>query len=298
MATQTVNLPYDTSTVANYKAIMSQFGTALAAFGWIQTADSGQVTWSGVSTLPGNLTYRDYEVWRMNDTAQSTTPVYVKLEYSTQATNCPIIRVTIGTSSNGSGTITGTILLSAQTFGAVSTSGGASNNFACYYSGNSGRLMFLMYEGMTSTSVNVPYALGIERSRDTSGNATTDYVVVTYIGYDGNQRATQRAMVGSVVTTAENKLGGFICATAGSNNFNGTTGACPQMVLVGKLGNPLLNFSLVPAADAGEGATVTVNIYGATHTYIVCKAVQSNQGGFGNAIGVGSGTTATLCLYE
>lgn len=52
MTTSQAFVPYDTSTVANYKSWAQQFGTFLTAAGWSQTADTGQVNWANVVTVP------------------------------------------------------------------------------------------------------------------------------------------------------------------------------------------------------------------------------------------------------
>lgn len=48
-------LPYDSSTVTNYKAWAQGIGNALSSFGWTKTADEGQVNWSNVTSPPANF---------------------------------------------------------------------------------------------------------------------------------------------------------------------------------------------------------------------------------------------------
>src|ERR1017187_8274161 len=62
MAANTQYLPFDNSTYANYAAWASAISAQMAAFGWLQSTDTGQVMWSGmtlsaVSMSGSNATY-------------------------------------------------------------------------------------------------------------------------------------------------------------------------------------------------------------------------------------------------
>jgi hypothetical protein len=46
-------LKFDSSSLANYKNWAQGIGTALSSLGWVQTADTGQVTWGNVVAVPG-----------------------------------------------------------------------------------------------------------------------------------------------------------------------------------------------------------------------------------------------------
>lgn len=73
MATQKLQYfaPFDILTLANYKATVATFGTALSALGWTLAGDAGQVNWSNIVTnIPlasGNTLYSlaiNAENWR------------------------------------------------------------------------------------------------------------------------------------------------------------------------------------------------------------------------------------------
>ena len=93
-----------------------ELNTKLAAAGLIQTADTGQVNWVTV-TRPGTNTEGGFEVWRMADVQQATAPVYFRIGYGTgsAATN-PRLQVTVGTGTDGAGTLTGTALTTIRSF--------------------------------------------------------------------------------------------------------------------------------------------------------------------------------------
>lgn len=87
-----------------------EFNTKLAAAGLVQTADTGQINWTTV-LRPGAGVDAGYEVWRFNDALQATAPIFFRIAYGTFGdATAPRMRFTVGTGSNGSGTITGTAL--------------------------------------------------------------------------------------------------------------------------------------------------------------------------------------------
>jgi len=91
-----------------------EFNTKLAAVGLIQTTDTGQINWATV-VRAGTNAEAGYEIWRFNDAMQGTAPIYLRIGYGTGSiANAPRIQITVGTGSNGSGTITGTALSVAR----------------------------------------------------------------------------------------------------------------------------------------------------------------------------------------
>lgn len=113
----------------------SEFSTALATVGLVQTADTGQINW-GTVTRAAASNDAGYEIWRTND---AQTHVYIKFYYGTGTNaSAPRIRMEIGTGSNGTGTITGTALASVQN---TSNGNGANNtdtnrnSYWCYVEG-------------------------------------------------------------------------------------------------------------------------------------------------------------------
>jgi len=100
-------------TLANFNDWAYEFTTALSTIGLTQTADTGQVAFGSpvpAITLPGIGSPQGggYQVWRFNDTLQSTYPIFMRFDFGTHDTYsaCPGIYITVGTGSDGSGTIT------------------------------------------------------------------------------------------------------------------------------------------------------------------------------------------------
>jgi hypothetical protein len=89
---------------ANFRAWGSDLSAAFAEVGLVQTADTGQIDWATV-TRPGISTAAGYEIWRYTDST-----VFMKIEYGTgTGAVTPGVWLTVGTGSNGSGTLTGTV---------------------------------------------------------------------------------------------------------------------------------------------------------------------------------------------
>ena len=109
MTTTTWSAQAVQTTDAEFRAWGKAISDALTAIGLTKTSDSGQIDWSTVAKPAGTQASQGYEVWSMADSAQSTCPILVKIEYGSAATaTAPQVWLTVGTSSNGSGTISGT----------------------------------------------------------------------------------------------------------------------------------------------------------------------------------------------
>jgi hypothetical protein len=293
--TATANLPCDNSTAANYRLWAAFISQSFYNFGWTQTSDSGQATsgsigslpnWSGVA-LPSNIA-TNYEVWKAADSAASTTPIYVKVEYGTSG--AVEIRVTVGSGSNGSGAITGTTTGALIPTNNTTYANNGSTLYPSFASGTAGEIRFMLYQGTGDCTV-----FGIERSKDTSGNVTTSYVTFLCANAAGTNAWLQYTLyLGGlslndnwVTTTGSNQMG--------TGNYFGTTAAYPIFPMVGFVGNPMLGFLSAQASDVGEGAMITISIYGGNHTYIATKV--SNFASMGK-MNLNGNSGACLMRYE
>lgn len=102
MTTLTFTTVVDHSNDATFRAWGAEFDAKLTVLGLVQTADTGQINWVTV-TRPATSTAGGYTVWRFPDSS-----LYLKFEYGTgTGATTPQMWVTVGTGSNGAGTITG-----------------------------------------------------------------------------------------------------------------------------------------------------------------------------------------------
>lgn len=98
------------STDAKFRTWGSAVKALLAASGLVQTTDTGQIDWTTVTKPVAIQTLAGYEIWRFNDSLQTTDPIFIRIEYRSGGTasgNSPAMLVSAGTGSNGAGAITG-----------------------------------------------------------------------------------------------------------------------------------------------------------------------------------------------
>lgn len=117
MATSTYSLGTLHTTDAEFRTWGKAVSDALQAFsstpGLVKTADTGQINWATV-TRPTTSTDGGYEIYYLNDSIHGTSPIYLRVGYGTGAgSSQPRIQLTVGTGTNGAGTLTGTCLTSA-----------------------------------------------------------------------------------------------------------------------------------------------------------------------------------------
>lgn len=124
MATRTWVSPVSHSNDAEFRAWGSELSTELDTY-LPKTTDTGQINWSTV-TRPAANSAAGYEIRRFNDSLQATAPIFIKLEFGTAGNAAmPSIWVTVGTGTNGAGTLTGSVTQRATcTFTLVPGSGG------------------------------------------------------------------------------------------------------------------------------------------------------------------------------
>lgn len=152
-----------TGTDALFRAYVSAVRAALTAAGCVRTSDTGQIDVSTV-TKPGAGADAGYEIWRFDDAAQSTDPLFFKITYGGSASNAqPRQKLIVGTGSNGSGTITNA---STEVTRDMTSSGSASGKVVA--SLFDGELALFTFNANSSTNNLIGTILG--RARDNEGN--------------------------------------------------------------------------------------------------------------------------------
>jgi hypothetical protein len=295
MATATGNYVCDNSTLANFKSWAQAISNAFSTFGWTQTTDTGQVNWGTIASVPAS-TYV-YEVWKAADALAATMPIYVKMEYGF-STSSPRLRVTVGTSSDGAGNITGQVISSAPwQLNALSVNQGAATTFPCFFSGSSGEFRMVMWNHPAS-SPGTGIIFVIERSKDATGANTNEYVTALY-GTQGNSGlAAQQTFTASGIGNKDQGSIGLGLSTQSNTGLAfGTVAAFPFFPILGKVGNPMLGVMSVVGNDGAANSIVTVtSMYGGTHTY-VCGGPSGGYISFGGR-SVGGALVSPLVRYE
>jgi hypothetical protein len=273
----------DNSTLANFKQWAQIISNAFSSCGWVQGSDSGQVNWGTIVSVPSANTYV-YEIWKPND---GLALFYVKVEYGSNSTGTnPQFRITIGTGTDGSGTLTGFVMTTWSQGLIPNNSGGASTAYTCHISGDTGRIGILMWRDGT------PMFFGIARSKNSSGTDTSTHVTLLGLGNDGGsqtQPGTQQTIVfaqgvNPVTVGINNSPNSVWCAiqyprmlnAVGSENFAGNISISPVFPDVGYFDNPLDIVAIGAKGDFTEGATYVIPAaqmpYGVSHTYIATKS--------------------------
>lgn len=160
-------------------ALKASIATVIAAGGFLaQTADTGQINWASV-TRPATNTAAGYEVYAFADALAGSAPIVFKLEYGTgSAATGAQMWITVGTGSNGSGTITG-VMVARRTFLVGSAPGSAVNLFPTYVSSVAGFFGIGFKLGYSVVALGSGAGLlGIGRPCNQDGSLRSDAVTV------------------------------------------------------------------------------------------------------------------------
>jgi hypothetical protein len=300
MSTSQQFLVCDSSTLANFK----QWAQAISAFfttaTWTQSTDTGQVNWSTIVSVPGSSAFV-YEIWQPND---GLTTFYVKMEYGNiSGTNCPSLRITISTATNGSGTPTGFVYGPVNVNQTSFTPPSTITTYECNLSGAAGRIGVMMWRNAPANQGQEFFA--IERSINSGGTYTSSYVTLWTAGAVGGtaRLATQGSVVfgvgvASVNLNASNTSAGGWCNrvvyVAATTAFNGSIPFDTCSPIVGYFDYQCTVCGSAYAPDITEGVTFTATMYGATRTYLPSKIGGWSQcGPFGSADNT---FAAALCM--
>jgi hypothetical protein len=283
MATRTLSTPPDNNTDANFRAWINEINNALIAFGWTATSDTGQINFSTVTRPTATSTIAGYAMYQMGDSLQSTTAVFMKLEFGTgTTTDCPRMDVTIGIgATDGAGTIIGIQgswkVITKQTLTGSATS---TTSFNCRSSGSSSS--FRCHFWSTSIS-NVGFTLIVERDKDTSGADTANGVNILMFAAAGtniwnSQHLNANGFLGNLDTTRFYAM----ITSSSSQSGGGNIGIGPVRVPFGPMRNPFLGILIYARTDFTIETTTSVTIYGSSHTYLCLRpnlaaAVALNQ---------------------
>lgn len=298
----------DSSTLTNFKQWASTISGFFSTAGWLKSGDTGQVNWATISAVPGSGAFV-YEIWEPNDGLLN---FYARVEYGNAngQTNCPVIRVSIGTGTDGAGNLTGTVM------GPIYACNGASASYSppsstiqynCYFSGAAGRIGALMWRDGAN---NCQQYFAIERSIDVNGNYTGSYVTIIAGGLnaanDWPAHQQQSLVFGAGVgpTTPRSSGGGgsyYPCLAVRRLNTGGATsafnGAIPFDTVAPDIGyydNNCTMIGVAAAPDLVEGVTFAVTLYGSTRTFMPTKNGSLGFAMFAN--GSTSNSFIALCM--
>lgn len=273
MATDQRSLPAFFNTDADFQAWCQGIAAQLVVAGLVKTADTGQINNATVVKPAATNTVQGYEIYRFNDALQATVPVFIKIEYgSGGAVDRPSLWWTVGSSTNGAGTLGGQLSARRQ-FNAISSKS-AGVTLPSYCCGNSTGA-FMMVNNYDSASTNFGLLMIIERTRDGSGAATSDGVIMFGSAISNNNWHQILPASGSVPAGLQNTS--VVCVASVSamctNNtiavavYGTSVAVAPYMTFIGKA---LFGMAACYArsSDVSPGVSMVVNNLGANHTYL------------------------------
>jgi hypothetical protein len=268
-------------TLAHFKDWAQFVSDSLVANGFVRTGDAGQVNWGAIGAIP-DQTAPAWEVMTDADALHGTYPIYIKLSYSrvgSSGGNIPLIQIQGGRGTDGSGNLTfsGTTLTSYTSLTAYGTA------VPCYVTGDTGKFAVLLWRNTNVT--NGGTILWLDRSRDSTGAATSSYFSYGIYGYQTAKSVT--IFSGKPFFSNSGSVGqqiNLLSYVVNSLIYGGNTTIAPVMPYVGGLGNPVLSVVGAFGADITEAATYTVNIYGGTHTYLFTKIVPTMFDGLSTSV--------------
>lgn len=310
MTTATTNTIIDHTSDASFRVWVQELITMfVTTLGLTQTSDTGQINTSTV-TRPTTNTAGGYVILRFNDTAQSTAPLFMKIEFGTGgAVASPNIWITIGTASNGSGTING---VTGSRVSATPNSNTPASTITPYvtracYNTTMGFFGFTWKNGGFGTQQNMGGWL-LFRSSDSAGAVTTDSIqLITNspsTSGSGNSVGYIQAisfLTGVSYTTGNwpNSACGFWpFATLAATLFSGNGSVGPIFQFTPVFG--ITNLAAIASiAEIAIGSTASMTLIGATaHTYMSVGNVFGGSSMFTQALTTSTTGYTIMMLWE
>lgn len=260
------------TTDAKFRSWGSAVSAAIVASGLTVTADTGQINWTTVTRPTAANTKAGYEIYRFNDTAQATYPIYLRIDYGSSAQASgqgPATWLTVGTGSDGAGNITGTGLGMPVTQSGNGSSTASTNTammVGASYSATAGALT--INAGMNYVSTVHAGLWLIMRSCDTAGTPNGNAIAI----YRCSASATAPTMICDLLSPATT----FASRSIGCANFStattitaGTTLTVHKHYVIAPIPYPTLGAITLNVSDAAPFSIVTVAAFGSTtHKYL------------------------------
>ena len=246
--------------------------------GWIQTADTGQKLPSTYSGTSNSNEVLGYMIFRMNDALQSTYPVFVKVEIASSSSYAsgPALWFTLGTGTNGAGTITGLI----GTRFTLQNTNPEYPGVTSYASGDGSRISAAIAASMQNISRTIAFI--IERTKDIYGEDTTDGVFIG--GFAGSGWKSQvLPFDGSTMRSVQSYPAvPFPQNSSMGSLANGNDVGFAPLLPFGSVGayNPAMGMLFYYRPDWSALNVADVTIHGEVHKYFLLGAASENYVGW------------------
>jgi hypothetical protein len=289
MTTSSFMVASETANDTQFRAWGGALSNAITAVGIIKTADTGQIDWTTVAN-PADNSYGGYEVRAFDDSLQSTNPLFLKIEFG-RLNNLIAMRLSLGTGTNGSGTLTGQFM----TTGLVcQTRQNNATPSSCFVSSDGSYLTV----GLFVPTAHATF-FAIERTKDSFGQNTALGALIMSVFGGSSINAPQFRhqffpYTGVIPDSLLNQLGVFTPAGISSGVDGADVNFYPNFFFRNgsPLNPPITHFGYFNA-DVTAGGQSIVPVYGQNRNYIFFG--NASITGFSRGAIIG---TAPAMLYE
>ena len=256
---------------AEWRIFLSNYRAALSGAGFVRTSDTGQIDPTTV-LRPATNTMSGYDIWRFNDAAQATHPIFFKVEYGmATAFGRMSFYVTVGTGSDGAGNITG-IRIPRTNF----TTQTGSVIGSVWVAGGEGYLTSGLFIHASNPSGPAVMWM-IERVRLPNGAVDTSSLGAGIVfgypnGWYGASYDNVLTDIGPTWPTLSPS------SPTGTFAFRGVTNAYPYYPILGTVRSPSRAAIAVNPLDSGYALPFTVSLYGTPHIFRATLSGSSNFG--------------------
>jgi hypothetical protein len=288
MATAQATLTNSVGTDALMRAFAQWIDALIIAGGWTYSGDSGQADLTALVAQTHSATFQSagYKIYAMGDAIQATKPVVMKVEYGRQTYNGgtagPALAITLGTGTNGSGTITGTLLNRFSIF--MNNADGV--GYTCQGSAGAARLVFALFVNSTT-----PLYFGIERRKNSDLSDADTGIAVMCGEMNPNVGANHTSRCIPFSGTVPPSESGYqtLLTTSNPSTFNNSVGFGLIYPMMGITPDPPgLNAVIRQSSDFTNYLTASVDINGTSHTFVDCGAainsLRANRTDWGNRL--------------
>jgi hypothetical protein len=254
---------------------------AIQLGGIVKTADTGQIDWATVSKPAAINTSQGYEIYRFADSLQSTAPVFFRLDYGSGSdAKYASLWLTVGTGSDGNGTITGVVIDSYQITHANS---GSATNKSIITSFTNGLVISLIQ----ATSGGYGMYFTLERTHDSTSADTSAGVMCNTL--KGTTKQSIYAPFSGTVFTYANIMS--LLPPTGSGASAPDIHLYPVRFFTPGEG-PVSNLCAAYfSADFATDSTYTVNFLGTDKTFRTTQVLSSS-------VGYGASTAYLMFIFE
>lgn len=288
MTTRAWTFPIEHLSDATFRAWVTDFAAKLAEVGLVQTADTGQIN-IATATRPvvTNGVAAGYQIWKFSDNS-----IFLKFEYGTAngATDRPGIWCTVGTGSDGSGTLTGTVSSRRSVVAEVGISSPGTARLS--YMSHSVADGFFGFIGYIN-ALGADRALGtliVARSVDANGTPNNQGATVYWRNFGNFTAQYVRVQALNFLTNTANPVVSDGSCSFVPHSITNTAVGSNQQAFVHWTAfprvAPVMQMATVSCVEFPSGATFSATLVGASPKNYICvdeamyPTTQSNIGIF------------------